>query len=207
MWRFADDLDPQSPKYKQRFWRNLHSPDETMDQHKTFRIEDDHIISASFPNNFSDEIVTASSKGRVVRWHTRNGAILKQSAKLGLKITRIRYSHDDSKIICLYDGKILLYTTNTLTYEGQFGILDLNLFNELLLVPVVARFNGVVAISGKHVEIWDYIAKKKKLDYDASANISCAVVQDNCLGFGTATCIFIYDFVLGLMTPYGNDYR
>ena len=40
LWKFTEELDPQSPKLKQIHWKNLHSPDENIESYKTFKMQD-----------------------------------------------------------------------------------------------------------------------------------------------------------------------
>ncbi|RZC36890.1 apoptotic protease-activating factor 1, partial [Asbolus verrucosus] len=203
LWRFAEDMDPQSPKYKQENWKNLHSPDES-NEPKTFKMQDaDYIISAAFPNDNSDEIVTASNKGRIVRWNTKTAAIIKHSPEWGFKIPRILYSHDSQQIIFSYDGKVFLYLRENLVYNGQFAFLDY--FNDLILAPISSNLKMIVAVSGKQLELWEYVRKLKMFRFETDSEISCSVVSNNYLVLGTTDYIYTYDFETSIMHQYKSD--
>jgi WD40 repeat protein len=206
LWRFVEDLDPQSPKFKQTNWKNLHSPDENCEPHKTFKMQDsDYITSAAFPFDNSDEIITASNRGKIVRWNTRTAAIMKESSALGLTISRISYTHDSKTVMFSYDGNMLyLYQRGNLVYNGQLRISD-----EItdLLLPTSADVKEVVVITRNRFEIWNYVHKIKRFSFETDSKIISTVADNNeSLAVGTANYIYLYNFRSQKVDHYSNDY-
>ncbi|XP_044258962.1 apoptotic protease-activating factor 1-like [Tribolium madens] len=205
LWRFVEELDPQSPKLKQTNWKNLHSPDENAIPHKTFKIQDgDYITSAAFPYDTCDEIITASNKGKIMRWNVRTASIVRESSALGLPISRICYVHDSEQVIFAYDGKVYCYARGNLVYNGQFGILDD--ITDLVLIPIVSEYREVAVISGRKLEIWEYVKKIKRFSFETQSNITSTVINDEYLVLGTADYIYFYDYRCQKLHQYKNDY-
>lgn len=206
LWHFVEDLDPQSPKLKQTNWKNLHSPDENAFPHKTFKIQDgDFITSAAFPYDSCDEIITASNKGKIMRWNIQTASIVRESSGLGLPISRICYVHDSQQVIFAYDGKVYVYDRKNLVYNGQFGYLDDII--DLILIPVgLKEFREVAVISARKFEIWDYIKKIKRFSFETNSKITATAVNDEYLALGTMKYIYLYDYRCRKVLQYQNDY-
>ncbi|KAJ3666295.1 hypothetical protein Zmor_001746 [Zophobas morio] len=204
LWKFTEELDPQSPKLKQIHWKNLHSPDENIESYKTFKMQDkDYIISAAFPYDGSDEIVTASKNGKITRWNIKTAAIIRESA-LGLPISHISYVHDSQQIIFSYDGKIYNYVRDKLLYNGQFALLE-DITN-LILIPAFSDLKEVAVVTATKFEVWEYRHKVKRFAFEANSKITSAVVNSDYLVLGGDSCIYVYNYKLQHVISYNNDY-
>ncbi|KAG5884486.1 hypothetical protein JTB14_001281 [Gonioctena quinquepunctata] len=112
---FTDQL-PISPKTKQSYWTDMHTPDRgKVSPRKIFQVSDsdDGLISAEFCNNFPDtfRIITGSKKGNVIGWDARTGTQVFNTGPRGYPAPCVMYLETEGKNLVIFacQDDILIY--------------------------------------------------------------------------------------------------
>ncbi|CAG9822426.1 unnamed protein product [Phaedon cochleariae] len=112
LWKFAADSSrnsrdftnevPISPKTRQSYWQDIHTPDRgQVSPRKRFQVHDsdDFLISAAFCSAFPDtfRIVTGSNRGNVVVWDAMNETQLYRTGHRGLPAPCVMYCEKEGR--------------------------------------------------------------------------------------------------------------
>lgn len=201
-----------SPRTKQSFWQDIHTPDKGKIYAKKKFIAaegEDYLISAAFCNNFpyTFRIVTGSHRGNVVVWDAHTGQILSKTGVRGNPAQCVMYN----------ESPILDYVTFTCddhiyTYELKKNelVYRQNLFNMVECKCLFSiKQDQLIVVSDKKITLWHDCKRLEAymITEEAKNNICSTLTSDQqylvvSTDLGT---VYIYDIEKKkLVREFGN---
>lgn len=172
-----------SPRKKQSFWQDLHTPHKgkISPKKKFLALHDkDFLISAAFCSNFPDtfRIVTGSNRGNVAVWDGINGTVLFETGVRGHPAHCVMYCQSTNMVTITFtcDGAIFSYEVTNEQLSYLHNLLNVDECKSLFAI----KENQFVVVSDRKITLWNHHRKFEvyQIPEEHKNNICSTVTSD-----------------------------